>query len=967
MANDFSLDPYQVEEDNLSEQYKRALLKTLRPTPDMSDFSARARHSFERTSGEQEMGDIQGRRTALGNKFQESLTNALRGQDPEVRDLAMNPATRTQGLALMQKRQQMKMDQEEMNAMGGGGGSTLPQSSFQEQYQRALRMAQSSNPTIAARGKVLLEQMKPQNPIQSIRTLPSGETVPVEGADPAFKRQAFAREMMANPEGMKVPDGKGGWILVPWSQVLGESETPGNVVPSPRALPSATGAAPPPPSPVSAPISAVSGPPAGTGERPPPVFNLSGKLSPEEAMAIGNDRVNPAPDPNPVQSIGGYSPTLPPQGPVGTTPSSLETELIKQGRKADTEAYQKLQEARTSTYKMQETLDSLEEMNKSPMYGGPLSGTVSTIAGLGATFGGSSGAMAQNTNSFDAEVQRVIAPTLKQYGYNPSNVDLIAAQKSMPSTTQDATTRQKIIDQIRRGIAFEQGIAPIVDRLVHEDYSVTAAQELAGKAYRYSLEKKANPTGAGSATKRALPASVARQDAALKEEGGDFGRALKDSLEAMKYATPLSEGGRQGMYDAYGDMLEGGKQLVGQGNREGVAAERARQEKQAQTLPGYAQAKAFHSTANPTALIPGKTILTGALAAGAQGLLQPQESAGEQLVAGAKSAAFGAGGGLASTLIPSTAAAKGINLTDDLTKFNIKPTSAQLNPDTFQSKLAAMLGLNAAAAPAQIKSITMDLMKKAGMEGDEVSKKTIDAARSTMGEAYDKMFPQGLRVKVQPDDIKKLQDAITKTPTVEDLMAKAPELARIHNILTTGGAVGAIGARNLHKAWKEVGSVATDAEAAGAVREVLTSIIERALPAGEKNAFKALNTKWGNLQDVERVWRGGEGLGVGTTSKYLAPSKLEAAAGKGPQPGSPTDEAVALIKKLDIKDAHQKLPDFDISRPGTWANPASKFTGPVLNAVDASAVRAPNSVKRMLELLRATTARGIPSAFAGSE
>ena len=58
MANDFTLDPYQVGEANLAEQYARALRKAMSPVPDMADLSGRVYAAADRAAGEQGLSDV---------------------------------------------------------------------------------------------------------------------------------------------------------------------------------------------------------------------------------------------------------------------------------------------------------------------------------------------------------------------------------------------------------------------------------------------------------------------------------------------------------------------------------------------------------------------------------------------------------------------------------------------------------------------------------------------------------------------------------------------------------------------------------------------------------------------------------------------------------------------------------------------------------------------------------------------
>jgi hypothetical protein len=136
----------------------------------------------------------------------------------------------------------------------------------------------------------------------------------------------------------------------------------------------------------------------------------------------------------------------------------------------------------------------------------------------------------------------------------------------------------------------------------------------------------------------ALPSVRAKTDELdkkLREEGGGgflgFMGDINRSAEQLKNAGPWTKGGREGMKDAFGNLWEGTKEAVGQGDRSTVPAERARQAELYAKEPGYAQAKEFWNVAgNPISYIPAATV-PRAVASGAAIMgLQPAENATEQ-------------------------------------------------------------------------------------------------------------------------------------------------------------------------------------------------------------------------------------------------------------------------------------------------------------------------------------------------
>lgn len=155
-------------------------------------------------------------------------------------------------------------------------------------------------------------------------------------------------------------------------------------------------------------------------------------------------------------------------------------------------------------------------------------------------------------------------------------------------------------------------------------------------------------------------AKTAELDKRLREEGGGgilgFMSDINRSAENLKYATPLSEGGREGMKDALSNLVEGTLEATAHGNRAGVKDERIRQARMEAELPGYAQAKNFWNVAgNPLSYVPAGTVLKAAgTGAGIMGL-QPAENATEQAWNAVKGAFIGGGlGAVAKTFTPGT-------------------------------------------------------------------------------------------------------------------------------------------------------------------------------------------------------------------------------------------------------------------------------------------------------------------------
>jgi len=126
--------------------------------------------------------------------------------------------------------------------------------------------------------------------------------------------------------------------------------------------------------------------------------------------------------------------------------------------------------------------------------------------------------------------------------------------------------------------------------------------------------------------------------------------------------------------------------------------------------------------------------------------------------------------------------------------------------------------------------------------------------------------------------------------------------------------------------------------------------------------FKKLNAQYATNEDISRVY-GKAGSGKGEAAGYLAPSKLEAEMGRGPNVGSATDEAAQLVKMLKLGDyGEQTIPRLDLGKPGTWVENAAPVVGPALHKLDQIIQSVPDGAKKVSEWLRR---QGIRTGQAG--
>lgn len=321
---DFSLDPFQVEEEQLRERMKQAVTKSLRSTAGLQswDVGGHANAAFDRVSGLLEMPQIRNQQKALGNKFEESLTQAAGPANQDIIDLLRNPATRAIGLDTIKKRQQERLNLESMkNLEQRIGGEGTPGGAVGGEDKPSLRqveaMLRHPDERIQAQGKVLYDLYhKPMDPGHTtsrdrsgtVRSIPGavGALAEREGATAGAKAGA---EYPYKDELVTIDLGGGRTQQVPRSVAMrmfggGPAATAAQFGPAPvQALPSAvgalgTGAAPAGNNPVAGATGPVNAPPGvGPGAVPSlDVFKALERSGPNAVSpkgAIGEWQVMP--------------------------------------------------------------------------------------------------------------------------------------------------------------------------------------------------------------------------------------------------------------------------------------------------------------------------------------------------------------------------------------------------------------------------------------------------------------------------------------------------------------------------------------------------------------------------------------------------------------------------------------------------------------------------------------------------
>jgi hypothetical protein len=270
--------------------------------------------------------------------------------------------------------------------------------------------------------------------------------------------------------------------------------------------------------------------------------------------------------------------------------------------------------------------------------------------------------------------------------------------------------------------------------------------------------------------------------------------------------------------------------------------------------------------------------------------------------------------------------------------------------------LESATGINDVASMRQAKEITQSLMESAGLKGETLTQEAIVQGYKEVGGEFDKLLPKNVKVKLKSEDQTALSKAVAQVATVEDVMAKAPTLAMIHTALQSGN-IAAIPANRLHDAWKEVSKASGgNARAAGEIRDVLEGLIERAIPNKNIAAFKDLNRKYGEISDIDRIWRGGGSSGVGPASGYISPAKLVAEAGTGPRMGSKVDQAAEMVQQYGVRNYGEG--GFSLNSPTSYL----RFLGPVAEKFSKTNLRADPSRQIAARLLRGATQQAPISA-----
>jgi hypothetical protein len=718
-VNDYSLDPYQVDEDEINTLYKRALEKTLRKPKQGQevagilvggpDFGSTFRDRIDKYAGEREMTELEARKRALAEKYQAQLAETLRNPTPEA--LASFPGTRSIGLEATKRRANFGVTQDIMKQIDAGlGGQTPGGQSGQDRppLRQIEAMMRSGDPEIEKQGKHLWDMYyKPQDPSHIGYQTRSGGMGVTPGAPEAYGVQQDTRNQAAAR-------------TTPFPRE--ERDAAGNILP-PRSVAAAlgTGGGAPNTSALSGAVAASTQAPsvATTPPRPalPTATGATG-LPPEDAQRLFDIAMAPATPAKQKQDIAnklanaGYQfdtnskqlipPTQQLPQPAGERPQvqqlpqpAGQAPQIRPlaGRGYNPEQHKANVAENTvlqgTAAQLPYTIKTIQELAaESPTIPsgprGPLQNATNALEGF---ITGRAPKQLGDAEAWTSKIKQAAYPLLRAT-FGPQFTEK-EGEKYMATWGNLATTeqgRQKILadlaerakDTAFRAKAFNEAVQAGADPY----------------AYIEQLRSSRNPNQPGAAATaptpgQALPGSNKaweRKVAAAQAETGydpsktgvlDFLKRTFDprTQEAKDVGRNIvslpgalaSESGREAAKDVYGNIATGARQLaevipgVPLADRSGVAAEKARQAQRAEQDPKYKAAQIFNNIFNPTALIGGTTTapLKIAAAVGTQSALTPQESLAKQLEEGVVGGTIGAGTTLASKLIPATGKAPG--------------------------------------------------------------------------------------------------------------------------------------------------------------------------------------------------------------------------------------------------------------------------------------------------------------------
>jgi hypothetical protein len=275
--NAFSLDPLQLEQDQIAQQMRLAEAQALRRGtgrgPSQFDIGNDMVVDLAANMAQGvDMPRLRDRQQNLSAQFQQSFDEATVGAPDQIRALIKNPATRPQGMQLLLEYNQDQMDKINGNdpsrfiTQGGvnnalpgttqaiGGGGPGP-SAGQYDMQAILKGMASRNPRTKAMAEAAYKEASRQVDPDKLGVNPDGSSAPFDANQNAAQQQkarlaAATQAVNAGPTEMKLPGGAVGYVpktdpSFPTNQVLGLPGQSQSQIQGGQALPGAVAAQPP--------------------------------------------------------------------------------------------------------------------------------------------------------------------------------------------------------------------------------------------------------------------------------------------------------------------------------------------------------------------------------------------------------------------------------------------------------------------------------------------------------------------------------------------------------------------------------------------------------------------------------------------------------------------------------------------------------------------------------------------------
>lgn len=930
-------DFYGSTDDDLALRHKAALAQLLRQAPSggLGNISSKVMHNLGTYKAQAELPQIESEQRRRDLDSQRMLADALRN-DPELQALATKGNKDQRKLATAQWLKD-RSRQKELESIGSpGGGDQVPP------LPVVTRMMGSSDPSIKAQGEAYYKAYyTPHTPGSSVTFNAQGGYSQIPGALGAFEAQENVRNTQRAMATAAPEQNIGGNIqpteslakrlgigqpqrALPMSAPPPETAMP----PGPSALPGATGAMPglPPPDQVVAQIRA-----ADAARRGQP---YTGRVEPNGQVST--------------QSAPG---ALPP--PVlKPAPNMRLNPAMQKQLEEDMERYSKLD----STL---QALSSMERLNADPknkMSRGGLDTLVNQGIGYVAPLFGATGENLPITKDrqFDANANRLALQMTELLKGQTSDKDIAFLKAAQTASTDNPAARSALLKELR-DIA-ERNKMKLEQRWNPTEPTAPKQQGPVGKQSAAESPYWNMQAGVGEVTPTsALPGST--QALAQSRKG-----ILSEAAEGINQGIGVGGIGLAqfpGVAELVNRLPKVGRlKEIGEVQKPSYEDVKMVRENAPSFGPaGKAGQFAGEMATDPTMYAPGGGVLAAALKGVLSGKLRPSESADESAVNMVSSGVLGPLGTLASKAIPPTRAAKDGPpqfALDQAKEFGVNLTRFQLNPESFAARAIGNKVTNL-DKPKQLEAITESLLKEAGSKETRVTDKVIADRHKEITDEFAELF-KGQSARVGSTEGKQLRAAISEYPMIEDLMAKGPKLARIHDVLTNtkNKTYPKFKLEDIQGAWDELGAAAKRTPEGQQIKTMLESIMEKNVGEEGMERLGTLLRQRDTLRDLETVWAGGTGQGAGRMAGTMSPAALQEWGGRLPN-DTAVGKAGGLAKALDLHEYHpNQLPyGWRAFNPAQWAGEI-----PGIGAANKSMVNSPDWQKKPAEALRLGIAVG---------